>query len=107
MHNLVNFSHLHLINENEVINREEEMKEQKRPSIKDPRVLFLSYFGLGMSPYAPGTVGSLGTIPILFVFGLFPFARTLCIATFILLLAISLLLADKVQNVSVAIQLLL
>jgi phosphatidylglycerophosphatase A len=40
-----------------------------RPSLKNPDVMFLSFFGTGFSPYAPGTVGTLACLPFLALLG--------------------------------------
>lgn len=42
------------------------MKDQNIPLNKKLAKLFLSFFGTGYSPFAPGTVGSLATIPLLY-----------------------------------------
>lgn len=46
------------------------MINQNQPSLKDPRVIFLSFFATGFSPKAPGTMGSLASLPLLFVLAL-------------------------------------
>jgi len=43
------------------------MKDQKRLSLKDPSILYLSFFGTGFIPFAPGTMGSLAALPILYL----------------------------------------
>jgi len=42
------------------------MKVKSAPSLKDPTILYLSFFGLGFFPKAPGTIGTLGIIPLLY-----------------------------------------
>jgi len=42
------------------------MKDKSAPSLKNPTILFLSFFGLGFIPKAPGTFGTLGIIPLLY-----------------------------------------
>ncbi|MEI8346492.1 MAG: phosphatidylglycerophosphatase A [Pseudomonadota bacterium] len=37
------------------------------PSLRDPRVLVASFFGVGLIPVAPGTFGSLATLPFLWL----------------------------------------
>lgn len=45
-------------------------KEQNhQPSLKELEVWFLSFFGLGFARYAPGTFGTLGTLPIVVFLG--------------------------------------
>ncbi|OFZ20772.1 MAG: hypothetical protein A2202_06435 [Bdellovibrionales bacterium RIFOXYA1_FULL_36_14] len=39
----------------------------RRPKITSPEVLFLSLLGIGFSPYAPGTLASIATIPFLYL----------------------------------------
>lgn len=38
-------------------------------AITQPDVLFLSFFGAGFSPYAPGTMGTIATLPFLILIG--------------------------------------
>ena len=45
------------------------MQNHKRPSLKNPEILFLSFFGTGFLPKAPGTFASLATLPFLFLLG--------------------------------------
>jgi len=45
------------------------MNDSKRPSIKKPEILFLSFFGVGFVKYAPGTFGTLATLPFLYLLG--------------------------------------
>ncbi|MBT3981281.1 MAG: phosphatidylglycerophosphatase A [Bacteriovoracaceae bacterium] len=40
---------------------------QQKPSLKNIEIIFLSFGGLGFFPKAPGTVGSLGIMPFLFL----------------------------------------
>lgn len=44
------------------------MKKQKNSIIDTVSLTFLSFFGTGYSPKAPGTVGSFATIPLLYGF---------------------------------------
>jgi phosphatidylglycerophosphatase A len=41
----------------------------QRPSLKNPDVMFLSFFGTGFAPYAPGTIGTVATLPFLALLG--------------------------------------
>lgn len=43
------------------------MDNGQRPSLKDPNVIFLSFLGTGFSRYAPGTVGTLASLPLLYL----------------------------------------
>ena len=45
------------------------MQNHKRPSLKKPEILFLSFFGVGFLPKAPGTFASLATLPFLVLLG--------------------------------------
>lgn len=47
------------------------MNQDKRPSLKRLDILFLSFFGSGYLPKAPGTWGTLATLPLLYGLGLF------------------------------------
>ena len=42
------------------------MKEENAPSLTHPEVVFVSFFGAGFLPKAPGTWGSLAICPVLF-----------------------------------------
>ncbi|ATH06527.1 phosphatidylglycerophosphatase A [Halobacteriovorax marinus] len=45
------------------------MSEKNKPSLKNIDILFLSVFGSGFFPWAPGTFGTLVTMPFLFALG--------------------------------------
>lgn len=47
------------------------MKEENAPSLGNSDVLFLSFFGTGFLPKAPGTWGTLAIIPFLYLLGVF------------------------------------
>lgn len=74
------------------------MKEQKFSFIRFISLGFLSFFGTGYSPKAPGTVGSLATIPLIILLNTFEtsFLNT-SIFIFILFL-ISCYVADYIQK---------
>lgn len=64
------------------------MDTKNIPSLKKPEVLFLSFFGVGFIKYAPGTFGTLVTMPLLYLLGyfsppLFLFIPFLLIFTFL------------------------
>ena len=69
-----------------------------KPSIWDLEVFFLSVGGIGFIKFAPGTFGSLATMPILFI--LFHFQIPyFFLAPFALLLSVgSILVAERVQK---------
>lgn len=46
------------------------MEEQSKPSLKQPEIIFLSFFGVGFFPKAPGTAGTLAITPFLYLAGL-------------------------------------
>ena len=43
---------------------ESDVRAATRPSLRDPGVLLATWFGAGLSPWAPGTVGSLVAVPL-------------------------------------------
>ncbi|OIQ18529.1 MAG: hypothetical protein BM556_09750 [Bacteriovorax sp. MedPE-SWde] len=45
------------------------MTKDKKISIKDPEIFFLTFLGSGLSPYAPGTMGSLAILLPLYFLG--------------------------------------
>lgn len=44
------------------------MKQENLPPLYSIEMLFLTFFGTGKSPYAPGTVASAATLPFLWLF---------------------------------------
>lgn len=74
------------------------MKDQKIRQNLNFKTIFLTFFGVGYTPFAPGTWGSLATIPLLYLLAHFniPFL-TVISATFVLLLVAS-LIADRVEQ---------
>ncbi len=74
------------------------MNQDNRPNLKRPDILFLSFFGVGYLPLAPGTWGTLATLPFLYGIGRFnpPFFLFLPFLT--MLTIISSFIADKVQS---------
>lgn len=47
------------------------MQTHDKPKKLDPRVLFLSFFGSGFFPKAPGTFGSFCALPLLYLLGIY------------------------------------
>lgn len=43
------------------------MTKVQNLSLKKPSILFLSFFGTGFAPFAPGTVGSFATLPLIYL----------------------------------------
>lgn len=74
------------------------MNQEKQPSLKKPEILFLSFFGVGFLPKAPGTFGTLATLPFLYVLGLFHPPFFFFIPFLLILTAGSSFIADKVQR---------
>jgi phosphatidylglycerophosphatase A len=74
------------------------MNEANRPSLKRLDILFLSFFGVGFLPKAPGTWGTLATLPFLYFLGTFNPPYVLFIPFIIILTAISSFIADIVQK---------
>ena len=74
------------------------MNETNRPSLKRLEILFLSFFGVGLSPFAPGTCGTLATLPFLYVIGRFNPPFFLFIPFLIVLTFISSYVTESVQK---------
>lgn len=74
------------------------MKDQKFSFSNFLSLGFLSFFGVGYAPIMPGTMGSLATIPFLFLISYFQLSFWLLIAIIVLLFVVSSLVAEKVQN---------
>ncbi len=74
------------------------MNEANRPSLKRLDILFLSFFGVGFLPKAPGTWGTLATLPFLYLIGKFNPPFFLFIPFIIIVTIISSFVADSVQR---------
>jgi phosphatidylglycerophosphatase A len=74
------------------------MNEANRPSLKRLDILFLSFFGVGFLPKAPGTWGTLATLPFLYGLGTFNPPYVLFIPFIIIMTIISSYIADIVQK---------
>ena len=72
------------------------MNRSHKLKISDPDVMFLSYFGTGFFPKAPGTFGSLCTIPLLYFFS--SFSLVLQISVIILFTALACWRTEIVQK---------
>ena len=65
------------------------MTKMTKPSLKDPEIVFLTFFGSGLSPWAPGTMGSLAILVPLYILGqlnppfflFLPFITILCVGS--------------------------
>ncbi len=73
------------------------MKDQKIQGPSGLAVLFLSWFYVGKFPKAPGTMGSLATIPLIFLCHYLHFNIYSLLALIITLYIFAVLLAQKVQ----------
>lgn len=74
------------------------MNEVKRPSLKRLDVLFLSFFGVGFLPVAPGSWGTLATLPFLYTIGRFNPPFFLFIPFIVIVTIISSFVAESVQK---------
>ena len=74
------------------------MKKQKN-SLKTSLTLgFLSFFGTGYSPKAPGTAGSLATIPLIYLLSYLNISFVFLVLIICLLTLTACILAEKVQK---------
>ena len=74
------------------------MNEANRPSLKRLDILFLSFFGVGYLPFAPGTWGTLATLPFLYGIGHFNQPYFLFVPFIIIATIISSFIAEVVQK---------
>lgn len=76
------------------------MKEQKhtRPPNLGLSVIFLSWFYSGMSPKAPGTVGSLATLPLILLLHYLQFNTYYLLGLTSILYGVAVLLTEKLQK---------
>lgn len=74
------------------------MQNHKLPSLKKPEILFLSFFGVGFFPKAPGTAASLATLPFLFALGIINPPIVFFIPPLVILTIISSFVAEIVQQ---------
>ena len=74
------------------------MNEDNRPSLKRLDILFLSFFGSGYLPIAPGTWGTLATLPFLYGLGRFNPPYFLFIPLLVIVTIISSFVAELVQK---------
>lgn len=74
------------------------MKEKNAPSLKNPEILFLSFFGVGLAPKAPGTFGTLACLPLYYLLGKFNAPFFLFIPFLTILTIISCYIAEIVQK---------
>ena len=74
------------------------MNDTHRPSLKTLEVWFLSFFGLGLLPKAPGTFGTLGILPVLYLLGKFKVPSLFLGPVFVLMTVGACLIADAYQK---------
>ena len=74
------------------------MKDQKYNLKRISYLTFLSFFGTGFSPKAPGTVGSLATIPLILLFKYLEYSFTTILIITLLLFVVACFVADYAQN---------
>lgn len=68
-----------------------------KPSISF-ETIFLSFFGTGFSPIAPGTVGTFAALPLLYGVGLLGIDRLYLITAILIVTAFSCLYVNKIQK---------
>jgi phosphatidylglycerophosphatase A len=74
------------------------MNEDNRPTLKRLDIVFLSFFGTGFLPKAPGTWGTLATLPFLYGIGRFNPPFFLFIPFLVITTIISCFMADRAQK---------
>jgi len=74
------------------------MNEDNRPSLKRLDIVFLSFFGTGFLPIAPGTWGTLATLPFLYGIGRFNPPYFLFIPFLTITTIISCFMAERAQK---------
>lgn len=70
----------------------------KSLSLKRPEILMLSFFGVGFAPKAPGTMGSLATLPLLVALDLIGTPKLFLIPILIILTCVSCYIAESIQR---------
>lgn len=74
------------------------MNDANRLERTRPDILFLSFFGVGFLPKAPGTWGTLATLPFLYVLGRFNPPYIFFIPFIVIVTLISSFVTDSVQK---------
>lgn len=74
------------------------MKEQNNNRPHIALVLYLSWFGAGRAPQAPGTVGTLAALPFIYAWSLLEFSAWINFSFIAFLTVLACLAADKVQK---------
>ena len=66
--------------------------------LSNPTIFFLSFFGTGFSPKAPGTVGTIATLPFLYYLGRYNIPFFLFIPFLIIITSITCFITDYTQK---------
>lgn len=74
------------------------MNETNRPDLRRLDILFLSFFGVGFLPKAPGTWGTLAITPLLYILGNFNPPFFLFIPFILILTILSIFITESVQQ---------
>lgn len=72
--------------------------QKTKPSLINIEILFVSFFGVGFIPVAPGTFGSLATLPFLYAMAYFQIPLFLLLIPFLLLTFASCMVCEFVQK---------
>ena len=73
------------------------MKDQKLSLMDKFYYLFLSFFGTGYAPKAPGTVGSFATIPLIYALGYYRISLPLLLIFILVIFIAACVIAQKIQ----------
>jgi phosphatidylglycerophosphatase A len=74
------------------------MKLKKSFSLFNPSIFFLSFFGVGLFPIAPGTMGSIAALPILFLLNYFSPSLTVFLPSLLIITIISIYITEHCQK---------
>jgi phosphatidylglycerophosphatase A len=74
------------------------MKDQKNQGPSAPTVIFLSWFYTGKFPKAPGTMGSLATLPLIYLLHAAQINTYSLLALIVVLFGVAVFLTEKVQQ---------
>ena len=75
-----------------------ENKQKNAVGLKNPEVIFLSFFGVGFAPWAPGTFGTIATLPFLYALGFLGAPFLIFIPFLVVFTIISCFIADYAQK---------
>ena len=74
------------------------MKDQNNTFLDKLYLAYLSFFGTGYSPFAPGTVGSLATIPLIFILAILNINFYFFLLLLLLTTFLTCLITEKIQK---------